>query len=438
MNLSKTQTFKNIIKQLKPDEPLNLTDMNKGFKAALTAALLKEQEQICYIATNDAEALKIAEDLKSSLGDQVLYFPMEPIHDYFADVHSRDIANLRLAALKKILSGQPCLVVVGIEALFKKFLPRQAFEKLQLSLSLEEEIDPQELINTLIKLGYERDVQVEARGQFAHRGGIIDVFVPAEDQAYRLEFFGESIESIRSFDPESQLSVENHETVTITAAREVLLAEDEREALSKKLNKKYQEDELYQPLLERLTEEGCNTCEILFALSKSEAIFFDYLNNPLLIWDEPTKIRQAGNQYLEKLDQDIKNLGAEGILFPEEKNKFFRLTKIEKEAADYRELKFNLFGSRSKKGSSMEINALEIEPFLGAIPRFLDFVEDRLKKEYYLEIHVQDETGRKRVEEILVQADIHRFTNQFEAGIQILDGEVAAGFELPADHLICP
>lgn len=437
MNLSKTQTFKNIIRQFKPDEPLNLTGMNKGFKAALAAALLKEQKQICYIAMSDAEALKIAADLKSTLGDQVLYFPMEPIHDYFADVHSRDIANQRLAAFKKILSGQSCLIVIGIEALFKKFLPRQAFEKLQVSLRLEQEIDPQELINTLIKLGYERDVQVEARGQFAHRGGIIDVFVPAEDQAYRLEFFGESIESIRSFDPESQLSVENHETVTITAAREVLLAEDEREALFKKLNKKYRDDALYQPLLERLSEEGCNTCEILFALSKSEAIFFDYLSNPLLIWDEPTKIRQVGNQYLEKLDQDIENLGTEGILFPEEKNKFFRLTKIEKEAAQYSELKFNLFGSRSKKGTSIEMNALEIEPFLGAIPRFLDFVEDRLKKEYYLEIHVQDETGRKRLEEILVQADIHRFTNTFDTGIQIIDGEIAAGFELPTDHFIC-
>ncbi|WKY47345.1 transcription-repair coupling factor [Eubacteriaceae bacterium ES3] len=436
MNLKKTETFKNIKNQLQIAEPLNLTGVNKGFKAALTAAL-EENEQLLYITMNDIEALKVEQDLKRTLGDQVLYFPMEPIHDYFADVHSREITNQRLLVLKKILTGQPCLVVTGVETIFKKFLPREDFVSLEVSLAQEDEIAPDLLIDKLVQLGYERDVQVEARGQFAHRGGIIDVFVPSEEYAYRLEFFGETIESIRSFDPQTQLSVENHESVSITAAREVLLPEKERELMFKRLNKKYRDEALYQPLLERLTEEGCNTCEILFALSRAEGVFFDYFKDPLIIWDEPTKIRQAGNAYLEKLDQDILNLGAEGILFPEEKNKFFRLSKIEKEALSYREIKVNLFGSRSKKGTTIEINALEIEPFVGAIPRFLDFVEERLKKDYLLEIHVRDEAGRKRIEEILVHGDIHRFTENFEAGIQLLDGEIAGGFELTDDRLIC-
>lgn len=360
-----------------------------------------------------------------------MYFPLEPLHDYFADVHSREITNQRLLVFKKRSEAKRAIVVVGVESLLKQFLPLADFKKLEIKRQVDEVCDPMDLIEKLIQLGYERHYQAEAKGQFAHRGGIIDVFTPVGESAYRLEFFGDTIESIRLFDPISQLSLDNLDRVVITPAREIIVGKDDKSL--KKLKKKYGKDDRYQSLLEQMTEDG----DLSFSLSAGRATLIDYLNQALIIWDEPTDINRSIAAYQEKLNADLEALIEEGKFFPEQKKQFCTFSKLEKQMEAFQQLKFTTFGSRSKKGASIDLEVTDVEPFLGQVPRFLDYLKDRLSDQYRIIILSQDQADQAKMKESLALADIHRFSSGVAPGVQLVIGDLPSGFELAGEKLSC-
>lgn len=431
-NLRETKSLQNLLKAMESYQLINVTNLNKGFKEALTAVLFEQKKgPFLYLSKNDREALGAAQAFEKIFGDRVLYFPLEPLHDYFADVHSREISNQRLMVLKKLLSEENYLLVLGAETLLKKLLPVSAFKELEIKCQVDENLDPMALIEKLIDLGYERNYQAEAKGQFAHRGGIIDVFTPVEELAYRLEFFGDTIESIRLFDPHSQLSMEAVETISISPAAEILLSKEEEKKNLEKLKKKYQNDSLYQPLLEQVTEERGRF------LTAKGASLIDYLKQPTIIWDEPTEIKRSIGAYLEKINQDLDLLIKDGKILPDQKKQFFNFSTIDKQANDLLELRYTTFGSRSKKGETVDFAVKDVEPFLGEIPRFLDLMANRILDDYKIMILTLDQEGQKKIKDNLVQADIHRFTSGLEPGVQFIRGELATGFDWAKEKLLC-
>src|SRR5665647_67114 len=224
LGLEKTKI---ILNALIPGEIVNLSNMNNSLKEVLTGLIYNNQEKrILYVTATDYLAQKKAVAIEKILQEKVLYFPMESIHDYFADVHSQEINQQRLAVLEMILLGNKEVVVTSVEALLKKCMPLEKFQELAFSLGLEESWDPLVLVDRLFALGYNGVYQVEARGQYAHRGGILDVFPPIGRNAYRIEFFGDTIESIRCFDPETQLSTQEVDCVRIPPGREIILDSD--------------------------------------------------------------------------------------------------------------------------------------------------------------------------------------------------------------------
>ncbi len=418
---------------MESSELINLMNMNRGFKRALIALLFEQKKgQFLYLTQNDREALRVSQEFEKILGDQVLYFPLEPLHDYFADVHSREITNQRLKVLKKLLGVKKSLVVVGAESLLKEFLPLADFKDLEIKCQVNDVRDPMDVIDQLIHLGYERHYQAEAKGQFAHRGGIIDVFSPVEESAYRLEFFGDTIESIRLFDPISQLSREHVKRIGISPAREIILSKEEESKTLKKLEKKYGGDDRYQALLEQVSEEGQTSL-----LSSGKASLIDYLKAPLIIWDEPTDINRSIASYQEKIDGDLKALIAEGKFFPEQKKQFFNFSKLDKQMAAFQQLRLTTFGSRSKKGRTIDLEVRDLEPFLGQVPRFLDYLKEGLSDHYKIMILSPDQEGQEKIKESLALADIHRFTQGEAPGIQLAIGQLPSGFELASEKLTC-
>lgn len=433
-NLLKTEIISNLLQESQASETINLTNMNDGFKSVLTGLLIDQKMgQLLYIASSDGQAAKISREFEKFLGSQVLYFPLEPLHDYFADVRSRESANQRLKVLKKLVSNEAKLIVLGVETLLKRFMPVSDFKQLDIKLGVDQTIKPMNLIERLMQLGYERNYQAEAKGQFAQRGGIIDIFPPLGEGAYRLEFFDDLIESIRLFDPVTQLSMETLKKIVITPALEMVLAQEEKTKTLKYLQKKYQNDLSYQPLLEQVAAEKEN----LFSLTAAKASLIDYFNQPLLIWDEPTEIKRSITDYVERVNKDLKALIEAGKFFPEQKKQFFNFSKIEKQAKQFRQLKYTSFGSRSKKGKTLSVEAKEVEPFLGQIPRFLEYVTDRISENYKIMICSQDEAGQTKIKETLQQADIHRFTSGMASGIQFVLGQIPTGFELTSEKLTC-
>ncbi|MFB3882090.1 MAG: transcription-repair coupling factor [Armatimonadota bacterium] len=132
----------------------------------------------------------------------------------------------RLRALMMLRRGEPRIYVASAPAAFQRCLPPEVLEPAALTLRRGAEVDREALVARLVELGYQREQMVDGPGQFSARGGVLDVFPSGSRDPLRAELFGDEVESLRWFDPNSQRSVAELDTFTILPAREVLLTSD--------------------------------------------------------------------------------------------------------------------------------------------------------------------------------------------------------------------
>ena len=151
----------------------------------------------------------------------VLLFPARDLIFYSADIHSSLIVQQRIRVLEKILSGKGGTIITTMGSCMDHLIPLGEFQKNIRTIRQDSTLNLEELKKELVALGYERMGQVEGEGQFAIRGGILDVFPLTEETPVRVELWGDEVDSIRSFDVESQRSIENLEELVIYPATEV-------------------------------------------------------------------------------------------------------------------------------------------------------------------------------------------------------------------------
>ena len=157
-------------------------------KSHLIYALGEHKAGQCLIVEPDeTKAGRTVKDLSFLFGDDVLYFPPRDLLFYDVDVSNRKGEMRRLKALSAVRNSK--YIVTTISALITYTAPSDVFAS-----------------ETLVYMGYSKVSAVEAKGQFSVRGSIADVFPPSADTPYRIEFWGDEVDSVRAFNPESQLS----------------------------------------------------------------------------------------------------------------------------------------------------------------------------------------------------------------------------------------
>ena len=187
-------------------------------KAHLCAALA-ERRQVLFVTATDVTAAQFHESARLFGVRAELFLPRETPLTY---VHAASGENrsARISALSALLDGEPCVVAASAAALMQTLAPRGAFAYSQMRVSVGDALEPRALIERLVSAGYERVEMVEGRGQCAARGDLVDVFAPGEEYPVRIEFFGDEIDQMRTFDPVSQRSVEQTRAVLIRPALE--------------------------------------------------------------------------------------------------------------------------------------------------------------------------------------------------------------------------
>ena len=140
---------------------------------------------------------------------EVCLFPARDLIFYNADIHSNLITRQRIQVMKALLERKELTVITTMGGCMDHLLPLEEFEKRIIRLKNDSSLDLEEMKGRLVEMGYERTGQVEGSGQFAVRGGILDIFPLTEENPVRVELWGDEVDSIRSFDLESQRSVEN-------------------------------------------------------------------------------------------------------------------------------------------------------------------------------------------------------------------------------------
>src|SRR3984885_2384901 len=148
-----------------------------------------------------------------------------------------EIQESRAATLWKIATNQARLIIAPVEAACMKLFPRDFYRGLALHLRVGEEHIPEMLIEHLLSVGYTRVDVVEMPGQLTLRGGILDVYSPEQDRPVRIDFFGDEIESIRKFDPETQRSSSQLDSALLLPLTEIPITEKVLEAINARLTR---------------------------------------------------------------------------------------------------------------------------------------------------------------------------------------------------------
>ncbi len=200
---------------------LHVDGLTGSLPAVVTAALAVKKPTVnqLVVAPTKDDAFYLDNDLEALLpdGQQVMLFPTSYRKAYSYDAEQTENANvlMRSEVLKAMSGGEPVVVVSYPEALSEKVVGSNTLTANTLHLRRGEHRDMWEVVDRLQEMGFEREDFVVEPGQYAVRGGIVDVFSYASDLPYRVEFFDDSVDSLRTYDAATQLSVKQLDKVDI-------------------------------------------------------------------------------------------------------------------------------------------------------------------------------------------------------------------------------
>ena len=246
--LLELQEYDNLVQALKSGKgPLQVTGTLDSQKVHLMYEL-GEASAFAWklvVTYDDTRAKEIYDDLRS-FTSRVWLYPAKDLLFYSADIHGNLMARQRIAVLRRLMEDREGVVVTTMDGLMDHLLPLKYLREQSITVESGQVIDLDAWKECLIAMGYERVAQVDGMGQFSIRGGIVDIFPLTEEVPVRIELWDDEVDSIRTFDLESQRSVEQLENITIYPAAEVVLSADQLAAGIRRLEK---EEKTYEKAL---------------------------------------------------------------------------------------------------------------------------------------------------------------------------------------------
>jgi transcription-repair coupling factor (superfamily II helicase) len=431
----------------------NISGVSEGRVAKVASELINENRGQCIIITASyLKAKRLASDLSFFVDKPIFVLPAED--EIFIKYEAKSHHELleRLKVLKELRTGKECIIVAPVSAAIKKIPPHISFEKNALQIKMGEHADISEIKSKLSKMGYERVGLVEAKGEFSVRGGIVDIFTPDADNPYRIELFDNETDSIRSFDIETQRSIENLKYVEIFPS-ENLLNEDNlfkkaieniKEVYGNEIKKaeKRGEEQRQQQLMKRrdqLVEFAENTTNLqllenyLHYFYDELEYLWDYMNKDgIILIDDPDRIYETLENRTKEIHDDFKLLlergnavskdseifsGHEDFLKLLDKPIIYLFTPFQKTVKGIDRVDF-INNIQSKQGpvfnGRMDILETELKTYV--------------KHGYQVLIACSTEERITNLREFLNRAELDQY-------VKLKKGSLTAGMEFPAEKI---
>ena len=447
--------------QLKPNQTLMLCGVPSPAWAVVAADLQKRSERVLLlIAPSEETAENTTNDLRAILeneGDEsvrVLWYPAPDRDRAGENTEHNPATPQRLAALEALHAASrseektPLIIVCTVTALASPTLPPDIAQSGYDEISVSQTLQREAFIEHLAATGYERVDQVEAPGQFAARGGLIDFFAPAEDEPLRVELFGEEIDSLRYFDVDTQRSINKIPSFRLSSPREVFLtaqsgapvAEELRARLGEQTDRlrKSHEEETAAKLENRITrdierlEQGVYFPDLdLYAplLYPQMPTLLDHLPaHSIVVWADP----ERAENHLERVREDWLAANERGAETGETLRLPIALAAFEElREGSCKYLQTEIHVGHSEAGENL---AVHLPPsFSGKLDTFIEHVGSWTRRGRKLVIST---SHARRVREILADGDVRHVhlldaINEVEEGaILILPQRLTAGFSL--------
>ena len=407
----------------------------------------------------EEKAKELYQDLSFFDPNTVLY-PSRDVLFYSADVHSNHIERQRMDILKKIVEGKPLTIVACLDVFMEKMIPFEEFKEHCLTIDFESIIDTDALKLKLSELGYENSGLVEAPGQFGIRGGIIDIFPLTEELPVRIELWGDEVDSIRSFDTETQRSVEKLDEVQVYPATEIILSRNKIGEAVRRMKEEYKKQEEAFKKRKRLAEKErlrkmtVRTEEELLSFGTaegSEALlsyfyektvsFLEYLpENTLFFIDEPHRVLEKGKTYEEEFFLCMQSRLEGGYVLPGQADLLFGyeeiLSKVMEEPLILLSSVIQDYAFYKPK-TICDIEAKSIFSYNNSFDQLIKDLEHWKKQNYRILLLSSSTTRAKRLAENIrdygllayFAADFDRTIAPGE--IMVASGRLGNGFEYP-------
>ena len=196
-------------------------------KVHISSAIASGYKYMLIVTSDEAKARKMCDDA-SFFNREAIYYPAKDAIFYSADVHGNQITGERLRCISRIINhsstGEGVLTVVTtMDGIADRLIPVERFKEAVITLDYSSEIEPEKLAKKLVAMGFVRTGMVEDKGQFAIRGGIIDIFSYTDEAPVRIELWDTEVDSIRMFDVESQRSIERLQSYSISRLLNIYL-----------------------------------------------------------------------------------------------------------------------------------------------------------------------------------------------------------------------
>ena len=296
------------------------------------------------VTYDDSRAKEIYEDFRN-FTDKVWLYPARDLLFYSADIHGNLLTRQRIEVLKSLLTEPGGVVVTTVDGLMDHLLPLSLLKSRTISIQCGQTLDLEELKSQLAAVGYERMAQVDGMGQFSIRGGIVDIFPLTEETPIRIELWDDGVDSIRSFDVESQRSVEELSQAVIYPAAEVVLDEarleeglraiEEEEKTYEKALRDQHKSEAAHRISQAVKEfvesvrEGWRLGGLdgyIHYFCREAVSFLDYFpeSSSLIFLDEPLRLKEKSEtvelEFRESMSHRLENgymlPGQTGLLYP--------------------------------------------------------------------------------------------------------------------------
>ena len=205
--------------------PVQISGVTDSQKVQVMHELSKDNPWRLVVTYDDTRAKEIFDDFSYFEPNTWLY-PARDLLFYSSDIHGNLLTRQRMQVFKHLLEDEGGVVVTTVDGLMDHLLPLSRIKESCLNIMVGQTLDMEEIKHLLTGMGYERMGQVDGMGQFSVRGGILDVFPLTEEVPVRIELWGDEVDSIRSFDAESQRSIQQMDEVTIYPAAELILTKE--------------------------------------------------------------------------------------------------------------------------------------------------------------------------------------------------------------------
>ena len=455
-NMALTLTeYRRSVKHILSDEPVPalVTGLSHIHKAHFLASFLGEdiKKPILAVTESEASAAKLTEDINTMYGDRTAYqFPASDLVLTDTEAQSGEYGHRRIETLWAALSGRAQIIISSAEAAVQLTVPREVLEKHTAVIKPGDEVQTDALAASLVEAGYSRCDMIEGKGQFSIRGALIDIYPVNSEFPVRIELWGDEIDTVSSFDIETQRRIDTVKSVSITPCSEIIF---ENGALSDALNallkkcerlKNKNEDALkrIRKDIARLADGVQISCLMrYFPLCYEKAgTVFDYADT--LIVCESFTAADAARSAIAAHAEDLKILTEEGVLC----RGLDRYMLTKSEYSDIIESKTRLYMDTFIRGGGLDLSdvqnveSIQLSPWSGEYKLLCEELKGYISGGFSCLVFGGNEKAAKILAQDLrdsgLPADYSKSPNKLYAKkVFVTEGVLSAGFEYTAEKI---